>query len=129
MIPSLDNWIHGDHDTMPSTEEGNAMPLGYDPELPAGYQDADIEQAEFIEQSRRYASRLRASRRATDPAKQARLCPHGGGYPLKSIAAERAADPRHGEDGFRCSDCGSVLSGDPWDEDVKVLYPSEDVQC
>lgn len=77
--------------------------------------DADIEQASLMAAGREYARgrkamlRLLAVGRLDDAA---RACMHGGGYPLKSLAAENASDPRAGQSGFRCSDCGSVLAGD-----------------
>lgn len=52
-------------------------------------------------------------------------CLHGGGYPLDSEAARNEHDPRAGQAGVRCSDCGSVLSGFRWDGPVTVLVPCE----
>lgn len=82
--------------------------------LEAERMDADLEQADFEAAGREYGRRLRQSRRllaAGDLGGAAAACPHGSGYPLRSLAARNLGDPRAGEDGFRCSDCGSVLAG------------------
>jgi hypothetical protein len=80
--------------------------------------DADMEMAS-LEAAGRRASRGRkrmvALRAAGDLDGAAKACRHGGGYPLDSLAARNAADPRAGEPGVRCLDCGSVLSAWPWD--------------
>jgi len=102
----------------------------HDPEaIEAERLDADRELAELEAAGReagrklRRADRLRAEGRLAEAAE---ACPHGGGYPLRSIAARTSNDPRFGEDGVRCSDCFSVLSAFPFDdEDVRVLYPCE----
>ena len=95
------------------------------------YGSADAEQAELEREGREYD---RAQRRAAqlkadgDLIAAALECPHGGGYPLKSLASERESDPRAGEDGERCSACNSVLSGFPWEigrENVRVIHPCE----
>jgi hypothetical protein len=94
------------------------MSFGYDPELPAGFQDADFEQRAFEEESRVFVANLRRSeklRASGKLAEAADACPHGGGFPLDSLAARNDNDPNAGEDGYRCRDCGSRLSASPWD--------------
>jgi hypothetical protein len=51
-------------------------------------------------------------------------CPHDGGYPLKSPAAEWNRDPHAGEPGVRCHDCGSRLTTWPW-HNGRVIAPCE----
>jgi hypothetical protein len=74
---------------------------------------ADCEQAELEAAGREYARghkrmlRLRAEGKLREAAA---ACLHGAGYPLASLAAERSGDPGAGGLGFRCSECGSVLS-------------------
>lgn len=109
------------------------MSFGYDPELPAGFQDADFEQRELEEAGRVYGARKKASelaRESGDLKSAAVLCPHGGGYPLDSDAAENSGDPGAGEHGYRCSDCGSRLSESPFSNDgpTEVLVPCEFVR-
>lgn len=76
------------------------MSLGYDPEVPAGYQDADIEQARYEAES---------ARAAADRA--AGVCHHGA-------LAEYSAAPSYPEqEGLvygqaRCMDCGAVVEMD-----------------
>lgn len=75
--------------------------------------DADIEQANLEAAGRESArghKRMLALRAAGDLAGAARACPHGGGYPLNSLAAQNSNDPKAGQQGFRCSDCGSILT-------------------
>ncbi len=87
---------------------------------------ADMEMASLEAEGNRLYARSQKSKalRATDPAAAAEMCPHGGGYPLNSLAAEHSSDPNAGEDGWRCSDCGSRLSEAKWDGG-KVLVPCE----
>lgn len=77
--------------------------------------DADLEMASLEAEGNRMAARSARSRelRATDKAASAAACPHGGGYPLNALAAEHSNDPNAGEDGWRCSDCGSRLTEAP----------------
>lgn len=85
--------------------------LGYDPELPAGFQDADLEQAAFEAESDRYWRRVKRAKRLQAEGHQseaAEACPHGAVQGLKGSGA--IGDPRHGEDGYRCRDCGHVVS-------------------
>jgi hypothetical protein len=91
--------------------------FGYDPE--AVIQDADIEQYELEQEGRYHARRikkmnkLRLAGRLDEAAME---CTHrGGGYPLGSRAATNNLDPRAGQKGFRCQDCGSALDADPFD--------------
>jgi hypothetical protein len=94
--------------------------FGYDEE--AVIQDADIEMAELVEGGIIYYQRLQASKKAAGE-ERVRLCPHGGGYILDSLAAEREGDPRAGEEGYRCSDCRGVLSAFPYEDGgYKILY-------
>lgn len=75
--------------------------------------DADIEQADLEAAGREYGrsrKRMVRLRAAGDLAGAARACMHGGGYPLNSPAALNMADPRAGQQGFRCNDCGSVTT-------------------
>lgn len=97
---------------------------GWDSEREA----ADMLQAEFEAQGRALDKRhrkMRALRAAGDLMGAAQACNHGAGYPLKSIAAQNSKDPRTGEPGVRCTTCGSVVSGFPWDGVVRVLVPCE----
>lgn len=96
------------------------------------YGDADFEQAEFERQGREFSLRLHQAKllyREGNLEAAARKCPHGGGFPLDSIAASEGttgfgADPNAGEDGYRCCDCGSRLSASPWDGG-QVTVPCE----
>lgn len=86
--------------------------------------DADMEQAALESAGRDYARRARKSALLRAQGKldeAAKMCPHGGGYPLKSLAARNANDPREGQAGVRCYDCGSVLT----DWQGRVLFPCE----
>jgi hypothetical protein len=94
--------------------------------------DADIEQAELealgseADAMLRTMARLRA---AGDLTGAAAACTHGWGYPLNSIAATNADDPRAGQDGHRCLHCGSVLRDSPFDHmypcEVPVIFPCD----
>jgi len=92
----------------------------YDPLDPPVIRDADIEQAD-LEAAGRDAScriqRMIARYRAGDRAGAAVFCPHTWGYPTTSPAATTAHDPRAGQPGFRCLDCGSYLLDDPFASD------------
>lgn len=90
--------------------------------------DADMEQAALVAAGARYARRQRQSvrlRAAGDLAGAARACPHGGGYPLRSLAAQRSNDPAAGQEGVRCDGCGSRLSDFPFNGECTVLVPCE----
>jgi|10_taG_2_1085330.scaffolds.fasta_scaffold21191_9 hypothetical protein len=103
------------------------MSLGYDPELPNGFQDADFEMREMEAQGREHRRKVNRSQALRDEGKwdeAAEACPHSGGYSSPSKAAERADDPRKDEKGFRCGTCGSFLSGDPW-EDYTIIAACE----
>lgn len=98
-------------------DEKEDMMYYHDPEIPAGYQDADLEQAEFERQSREFDARMRKMRilRANGELRAAaQACTHSWGYPLDSEAAVHANDPRTGEEGWRCNHCGSALVEDPF---------------
>jgi hypothetical protein len=75
--------------------------------------DADIEQAE-LEAAGRVAARgdyaMRRLRAAGQLAAAARACLHGWGYPTDSQAARNERDPRAGQPGFRCLNCGSYFA-------------------
>lgn len=90
---------------------------------------ADHMQAAYEAEGRAYAraqSRMRAALARDARADAADLCRHGGGYPLSSPAAHAERDPRAGQDGVRCADCGSVLSAFPFDDpDYTVLVACE----
>ena len=91
-------------------------------------EQADFDQAEMERAGRVYSRRAKASaglRAAGNLEGAAELCPHGGGYPLASLAATGRNDPRAGEKGVRCLDCGSVLSNFPWEGPVDVWFPCE----
>jgi hypothetical protein len=101
-------------------------------ETPDGW-DSDREEADYLqarlEELGRAAERGRRrmlALRTTDPAAAARACRHGAGYPLASPAAYTAHDPRAGQPGVRCTGCGSVLSGFPWDGPAAILIPCEE---
>jgi hypothetical protein len=95
--------------------------------------DADLLQAQYEAEGNAYARRQRRmeSLRAEGMlVEAAEACNHGSGFPLDSIAASEGTtgfgvDPFAGEAGYRCVDCGSRLSGSPWDGDVTVLVPCE----
>lgn len=94
--------------------------------------EADMLQADYEQQSREFGRSLRRSAALREEGKlreAAMACPHGGGFPLNSIAASEGTtgfgvDPFAGEDGWRCCDCGSRLSAAPWDN-AKLLVPCE----
>ena len=76
------------------------------------YSDGDIETWELRAVAGERDAMRRESRQleaAGDLEAAARACPHGGGYGLRGLAAERAGDPRAGEAGERCHDCNSVV--------------------
>jgi Cyclin-dependent kinase inhibitor 3 (CDKN3) len=83
---------------------------------------ARLERDELNYSAARARSRWEEIRGDLDAA--ARECPHDGGYPLRSLAAEYNDDPNAGEDGVRCHDCGSRLTTWPWHNGV-VLAPCE----
>lgn len=88
--------------------------------------DADREQAQLEAEGRSYAKRSRRAaqlRAAGRLVEASAMCPHGGGYPLDSLAARNAKDPRAGQPGIRCYDCGSVLSD--WGSQGVVLFSCE----
>lgn len=98
------------------------------------YGDGDIEMAELRAAGAQCSRQLRQSERlkqAGDLSAAADACPHGWGYPLKSLAAANEHDPREGETGVRCKHCNSVVSGFPWEsrEPVTVLHPCEPRWC
>lgn len=103
----------------------------YDPELPAGYQDADFEQAELERAGNESARALRLARKLyekghTIPA--ADTCPHGWGYDTNGTAAEKEHDPHAGTPGFRCYHCGSYWAPrllEPAEEDHRDRSPDE----
>lgn len=92
-------------------------------------EQADIEQAELEAAGREYGRahrRMMALRKAGDLTGAAKACKHGAGYPLASLAATYAKDPRAGEKGVRCSDCGSVIDEFPWGGHyVTIIHPCE----
>ena len=99
----------------------------YDPPHGEGFFDfdADIEQAELEAAGRRAArgyARMRKLLALGRRDEAARACRHGGGYPLRSPAAQNARDPRAGEEGVRCYECGSVLSGWAYEGPVRILH-------
>jgi hypothetical protein len=105
-------------------------PINYDPDVPGGFQDADFDQRELEARGAEFGrarKRSESYRDAGDLPRAAAACPHGGGYPLDSEAARRDNDPRAGQDGQRCSDCGSVLSAFPFEttEPVRVIHPCD----
>ena len=97
-------------------------------------EEADYQQAEAEAAGREYSRgvrRMKALRAAGKLAEAAEACPHGGGYPLASIAASEGTtsagvDPRAGQAGVRCSDCGSVLSD--WPLRLRPLLSYSDPQ-
>src|SRR5579872_2685438 len=97
--------------------------------------EADVLQARLEVEGRRCDRayrRMRTLRTAGRLAEAASVCPHGGGFPLDSIAAREGTtafgiDPHAGESGWRCVECGSRLSASPWDDGV-VTHPCEVVR-
>jgi hypothetical protein len=80
--------------------------------------DADVLQAQYEAEGNEYARRERRMKRLRAEARwaeAAQACPHGGGFPLDSPAAQHDADPSAGESGWRCWGCGSRLNVSPWD--------------
>lgn len=73
--------------------------------------DADDLQAD-LEAASRGARQMRRLLRAGHPADAARACHHGSGYPTNSPAASGCADPRAGQPGHRCTECGSYWRAD-----------------
>lgn len=90
---------------------------------------ADHMQAQYEAEGRAYSraqKRMREALARNAREEAAELCRHGGGYPLDSLAARNESDPRAGQAGVRCSDCGSVLSAFPFeDADYRVLVACE----
>lgn len=89
--------------------------------------DADLEMAQMEAEGNRFALRQHQSkllRAEGNLVAAAKKCPHSGGYPLASPAAEHENDPNAGEEGVRCWDCGSRLSAFVWDGG-EVLVPCE----
>ncbi len=99
-------------------------------------EQADYDQAALEEAGNRHARVVRKVKALLEVAKgltadplaasnirqqAATLCLHGGGYGLKGSAAVDAGDPRAGEEGYRCHDCGSVVDDIMGD----VLIPCE----
>lgn len=73
--------------------------------------DADMEMAQFEAEGRAYARRQKASAAALAEGNlesAAHLCPHGFVGLLTGSCSEN--DSRYGEDGYRCYDCGNVVS-------------------
>jgi hypothetical protein len=94
--------------------------------------DADMEMAQ-LEAAGRSASKrakcMRALRAAGRLDEAAAACTHGSGAPLRSICSSEGTsgwgiDPNAGEDGWRCHDCGSRLSDEPW-VGGRVVTPCE----
>jgi hypothetical protein len=84
-----------------------------DEETPRGYREADFEQAELEAAGRDYSrarKRMLALVAQGKYAEAAKACTHGGGYPTNSPAAQNSKDPRAGQPGYRCSDCGSYFA-------------------
>lgn len=75
--------------------------MSYDPEIPAGYQDADIEMAEMAEVAR-----------DADASRKRGECPHWSrqGYNANNIMADHGFV--HGEE--ICTDCGAVRTFEKW---------------
>ena len=87
------------------------MSFGYDPELPAGFQDADIEQAEFEAEGRRLAALKRRG-----------VCTHGSAVGFSgTVTYPEQEGLKVGQ--MRCTDgCGRVFESDEaWMEAVRSL--------
>jgi len=72
--------------------------------------DADMLQAQYERESAVYSARERRSQKLRSEGKldeAARECPHGSVGLLAGLCSED--DPRYGEEGFRCHECGSVV--------------------
>ena len=91
-------------------------------------QEAD-EQMAALEDAGRRATRARrlvkALRLEGNYPKAASYCPHGWGYGTPGEAAVQRADPRAGQIGWRCLDCGSFLDREPYGGGAVVLHPCE----
>jgi hypothetical protein len=97
--------------------------MNRDPELPGGFQDADFEMRELYAAGARAARGHKAMMRlraAGQMAEASRACQHGSGYNTDGGCATFLHDPRAGQAGMRCSDCGSFF------EDARSLYDMRD---
>lgn len=100
-------------------------PDGWDMER----EQADFDQADMEAQGRAHGKKVKRFQVLKAEGKlqeAAEACPHSGGYPLDSLAARNAGDPREGQSGIRCSDCQSVVSCFPWSGEPEVIHPCED---
>lgn len=75
------------------------------------YQDDDILQAQYEEEGRSYSQRLAKAEKLIaegDHVQGQNVCPHGHVGLLTGLCSED--DPRYGEDGYRCYECGAVVT-------------------
>jgi len=73
--------------------------------------DADREMAAFEEEGNRYWAKMQKVEKLLAEGKRSeavQLCPHGSVGGLTGSCTEN--DPRHGEEGYRCFECGAVVS-------------------
>src|SRR5512146_2299805 len=92
--------------------------------------DADMLQAQYESEGMEFGRRLRKAQQLFEQGKfaeAAEWCPHGGGYPLNSPAAENDGDPMAGTDpdAWRRMDCGSRMKGHDPLVDMTVIVPCE----
>jgi hypothetical protein len=85
------------------------MSWPHDPELPAGYQSADIEQAELERQGRRSAELRRRG-----------VCTHGSRQAVDSCAGSITADAWSAMRS-RCCECGRVATNGELDAEAREL--------
>jgi hypothetical protein len=72
--------------------------------------DADMEMAQLEAEGDRYWARMQkveALLKEGNRSEAVQLCPHGAVCKLTGSCAE--GDPRHMEEGYRCSECGAVV--------------------
>jgi len=101
-------------------------------ESPDGSWDWDREQADHDQAALEAAGRAsaarkrrsRALREAGDLEGAALACPHGARYGLDGSHARSVGDPRAGEHGDRCLECGSHVEG--YGSAVRVLAACEE---
>ncbi|GIV03649.1 MAG: hypothetical protein KatS3mg015_2479 [Fimbriimonadales bacterium] len=74
--------------------------------------DTDMLQAAYDAEGDRHARRMEQVRALLEAGRRDEaqdVCPHSGGYGLNGLAAAREGDPRYGQEGYRCWECGAVV--------------------
>jgi len=94
------------------------------------FNDADIEMAQLTaagNAAARGSRRMRRLRADGRLAEAAAACHHGAGYGTDGSAAVDIKDPRAGQRGHRCSECGSWWRGSVNFWELRETAP--DVPC